>query len=211
MMTPAPSSTMARMRIICMAALTLCLAGCASNRAPRDAVYIDSSGQRTVVSLDQINIQDWTQASDQLVQSLLNSQVLDRAPQQPAVLAVSRIVNNTTQQVDTDLLTRRVRMALNQSGKALTTTTFGRAGQVEDELARETGEMQRFMEDDAAPMPMPSFSLSGKLLEDRAQAGRTRQVTYIFQLVLTEIRSGLALWEDEVMITKQGERAAVGW
>lgn len=198
-------------RLVTVFIVSLLVVGCASNRAPRDAVYIDSTGQRTVVSLDQINIQDWSLAADELVASLLNSQVLDRAPQQPAVLAISRIVNNTTQQVDTDFLTRRVRIALNQSGKALTTTTFGRAGQVEDELARETGEMQRFMEDDAAPMPIPSFSLSGKLLEDRAQAGRTRQVTYVFQLAMTDIRSGLAMWEDEVMITKQGERAAVGW
>lgn len=198
-------------RLVTVFIVSLLVVGCASNRAPRDAVYIDSTGQRTVVSLDQINIQDWSLAADELVASLLNSQVLDRAPQQPAVLAISRIVNNTTQQVDTDFLTRRVRIALNQSGKALTTTTFGRAGQVEDELARETGEMQRFMEDDAAPMPIPSFSLSGKLLEDRAQAGRTRQVTYVFQLAMTDIRTGLAMWEDEVMITKQGERAAVGW
>ncbi len=189
--------------------LVLTLAGCKTTS--RDAGYIDSAGPRTIVSLDQINIQDWANAGDQMVNSLLASGVMDRAPEQPAVLAMSRIVNNTTQQVDTDFLTRRIRVALNRSGKAFTTTTFGPGGVVEDELALEAGEYQRFTEGESAPRPLPYFTLSGKLLENRAQAGSTRQVTYVFQLALTEVRSGLAVWEDEVQITKQGERASVGW
>lgn len=189
----------------------LVLGGCASSGSGRNAAYVDSAGPRTIVSLDQINIQDWSNAADQMVQSLLESGVLNRAPEQPAIMVVSRIVNNTTQQVDTDELTKKIRVALNRSGKVITTTTFGPAGSVEDPLARETGELMRFQEGSTASMPLPWFSLSGKLLENRAQAGRTRQVTYTFQLSMTEIRSGLAVWEDEVQITKQGERAAVGW
>lgn len=197
------------MRFTLAGVLVLALTGCQTGN--RDATYIDSTGTRTIVSLDQINIQDWANAGDQMVNSLLASGVLNRAPEQPAVLAISRIVNNTTQQVDTDFLTRRIRVALNKSGKAVTTTTFGPGGAVEDELALEAGEYQRFVEGESAPRPLPYFTLSGKLLENRAQAGSTRQVTYVFQLALTEVRTGLAVWEDEVMITKQGQRASVGW
>ena len=42
-----------------------------------------------------------------MIKSLLASGALDKAPKQPAVLAISRIVNNTTQQIDTDMLTKK--------------------------------------------------------------------------------------------------------
>ena len=38
-----------------------------------------------------------------------------------------------------------------------------------------------------------------------------RQTTYTFQLSLTTVRDGLAVWEDETQITKQGQRSSVGW
>lgn len=166
------------------------------------AKYVDSAGPRTIVSVDEINIQDWSSASDQMIDSLLSSGVLERAPSQPAVLAVSRIINDTRTHVDTDLLTKRIRIALNRSGKAMTTTTIDVLASPEDPLAAAVSQK-------AAPTPF--FSLSGKILEVNARAGDTKQVTYVFQLSLTEITSGLAVWEDQVEITKQGSRASVGW
>ena len=52
--------------------VSLFFTGCEST----DAKYVDSKGPETVVSLDQINIQDWTNASDQMISSLLTSGVL---------------------------------------------------------------------------------------------------------------------------------------
>src|SRR5690606_1044842 len=92
-----------------------------------------------------INIQDWNNAADKLVASLLASNVLDRAPELPAIMAVSRIRNNTQQQVDTDSLTKKIRIALNQTGKVVTTTTMGPDGKVEDPMAADVGAMQTFM------------------------------------------------------------------
>jgi penicillin-binding protein activator len=190
------------------AAAALLLVGCASKN---DARYIDSQGPQTVVSLDRINIQDWNNAADRLVASLLASGVLERAPEQPAVMAVSRIRNNTQQQVDTDSLTKKIRVALNQTGKVVTTTTLGPDGRVEDPLAAEVGSMQAFMSGEKQRSVLPYYTLSGKLLEDRVRSGSTQQVTYVFQLSLTTTRNGLAVWEDEQLITKQGRRSSVGW
>ncbi|QYY35111.1 penicillin-binding protein activator LpoB [Ruficoccus sp. ZRK36] len=191
-------------------ALLLLMGGC---QGGGNASYVDSSGPRTVVSLDKINIQDWENAANQMIDSLLSSGVVERAPQQPAVMAVSRIVNNTTQVVDTNMLTKKIRIALNRSGKVVTTTTFGADGNVEDQLAKETGAYQATMQGNMTtnPSPIPYYSLSGRIIEDRARAGNTRQVTYVFQMSLTTTQDGLAVWEDEVMITKQGSRASVGW
>lgn len=204
---------MKTLALLSLASITALLMGCASSGSGggKNARYVDSEGTQTIVSLDKINIQDWSMAADQMVQSMLLSGVLDRAPQQPAVLGIGRITNKTTQLVDTDYLTKKIRVALNQSGKVVTTTTYGLGDSAEDELAKQTMEIKQFQERDTQPMPLPYFTLTGKLLEDRASAGRTNQVTYTFQLSLTQTNNGLAVWEDERNITKQGEQNAIGW
>jgi uncharacterized protein (TIGR02722 family) len=190
------------------AAAALLLTGCATKN---DARYIDSQGPQTIVSLNQINIQDWNSAAEKLVAQLLASNVLDRAPELPAVMAVSRIRNNTGVQVDTDNLTKNIRIALNQTGKIVTTTTLGPDGRVEDPMAAEVGAMQAFMAGEKQKTVLPYYTLSGKLLDDKVTSGSTQQVTYTFQLSLTTTRDGLAVWEGQQQITKQGRRSSVGW
>lgn len=191
-----------------LASAALLATGCATKN---DARYIDSKGPETIVSLNQINIQDWNMAADKLVASLLASGVLERAPELPAVMAVSRIRNNTQQQVDTDSLTKKIRIALNQTGKVVTTTTLGPDGKVEDAMAADVGAMNAFMAGQKQKTVLPYYTLSGKLLEDRVRSGSVNQTTYTFQLSLTTTRDGLAVWEDQTQITKQGQRSSVGW
>jgi PBP1b-binding outer membrane lipoprotein LpoB len=85
----------------------------------------------------------------------------------------------------------------------------GLGGQAEDPLARGIQEEQQFLEDKKVTKT-PDFSLSGKIIETRAKAGNVRQSTFSFQLSLTDKR-GLALWEGEEEITKQGKRPSVGF
>jgi len=199
---------MKRTLALTAAALALLATGCATKN---DAKYVDSQGPNTIVSLDRINIQDWNNAADKLVASLLASGVLERAPELPAVMAVSRIRNNTQQQVDTDSLTKKIRIALNQTGKVVTTTVLGPDGKQEDAMAADVGAMNNFMAGEKQKTTLPYYTLSGKLLEDRVKSGSTNQITYTFQLSLTTVKNGLAVWEDETLITKQGQRSSVGW
>lgn len=180
------------------------LAGCAT-----DAHYVQTGGRENVVTVSGINIQDYIQAASASVTKLLAAGVLDRVANPPAVLAMSRIINNTGQQIDTDLLTKKIRVALLQSGKAVTTTTFGLGGQAEDPLAKGIQQEQEFSSNQKTTRT-PDFSLSGKIIETVARAGDTRQSTYSFQLSLTD-KQGLAVWEDEEEITKQGTRGSVGF
>ena len=57
----------------------------------------------------------------------------------------------------------------------------------------------------------PDYSLSGKIIQNNARAGRIKQSEFAFQLSLTDLKTGLAIWEEEKLIVKQGARAAVGW
>ena len=187
-----------------VAIVPLIVGGCATN-----AHDVETGGRENVVSINQIDIQDFIQAANSAVQELLASGALDRVQNPPAVLGMSRIVNNTARQIDTDLLVKKIRVALLQSGKAVTTTTFGLGGTAEDPLAKGMQQENEFMNDQKTTRT-PDFSLSGKIIETRARAGDIRQSTYSFQLSLTD-KQGLAVWEGEKEITKQGSRPAVGF
>jgi uncharacterized protein (TIGR02722 family) len=188
-----------------LAALPFVIGGCATN-----AHYVETGGRENVVSVNQINIQDYIQAANAAVNDLLASGALDRVPNPPAVLAISRIVNNTGQQIDTDLLVKKIRVAVLNSGKAQTTTTLGLGGTAEDPMAKGLQQENEFKSDQKATRT-PDFTLSGKIIETTARAGSTRQSTYSFQLSLTDSKTGLAVWEGEKEITKQGTRPSVGF
>lgn len=188
-----------------IAAGAVFVAGCGTN-----AHYVETGGRENIVSVGQINIQDYIQAANSASQDLLQSGVLDKAQHSPAVLVLSRIVNNTGQQIDTDLLTQKIRIALLNSNKATFTTTMGLGGKAEDPLAKGMQQQNEFM-NDSKPQPLPDFSLSGKIIETTAKAGNTSQSTYSFQLTLTDPKTGYAVWASEKEITKQGTRNSVGF
>jgi penicillin-binding protein activator len=190
---------------ILAAAIPFVIGGCATN-----AHYVETGGRENVVNVGQINIQDYIQAANAATSDLLASGALDKVANPPAVLAISRIVNNTGQQIDTDLLTKKIRVTLLNSGKAQTTTTMGLGGTAEDPMAKGLQQENEFMNDQKTTRK-PDFTLSGKIIETTARAGNTRQSTYSFQLSLTDARTGLAVWEGEKEITKQGTRSSVGF
>ncbi len=187
------------------AALPLFVGGCASR-----AHYIQTGGRESVVSVNEINIQDFIQAANTATGDLLASGALDKVATPPAVIAISRIVNNTGQQIDTDLLTKKIRVALLNSGKAQTTTTMGLGGTAEDPMAKGLQQEAEFKADQKATRT-PDFTLSGKIIQTIARDGNTSQSTFSFQLSMTDAKTGLAVWEGEKEITKQGGRPAVGF
>ena len=179
--------------------------GCASGGARR----IDSGGRESITTVGSVDIQDFILAAEASVGKLLASGALDKVPNPPAILAVSLVRNDTGKQFDTDLLTKKIRVKLNTSGKALTTTTVGLDGAAEDPLAKQL-QTERELQGEKTQKLIPDFTLSGKILETRAKAGNVRQSTFSFQLSLTDKR-GLALWEGEEEITKQGKQPSVGF
>src|SRR5277367_4387117 len=187
------------------AAISLVGAGCATN-----AHYVQTGGSENIVNVGQINIQDYIQAANDMTGKLLASGALDRVATPPAVLAISHIVNNTGQQIDTDLLTKKIRIALLQSGKAVTTTTMGLGGTAEDPMAQGLQQENEFKSDQKTTRT-PDFTLSGKIIQLAVKAGNTSQSTFSFQLSLTNPKTGLAVWEGEKEITKQGTRSSVGF
>ena len=184
--------------------------GCAS------AKYIDEGGADSIVNVGQINTQDWIHAADQLTQSLLLSGGIQSVAGKPKILMIGRIKNNTSTHIDTDSLMKKIRVALNKSGRALTTTAVGLDGpeDASSKAVRELRSDDEFNQEtipDKGNLVSPDYSLSGKIIQNNARAGRIKQSEFAFQLSLTDLKTGLAIWEEEKLIVKQGARAAVGW
>jgi uncharacterized protein (TIGR02722 family) len=197
------------MRTLLLAAAALALTGC----QPKEAAYVDPSAGAGVVSLDQINIQDFGNAADGMLQSLYDSPAFagKKAKDGGApILMVGRVRNDTAGSFDTDLLVKRMTVSVTRSGKARVAKAAGFGG-AEDAAAAEARRAAAQESGVSATPLIPDYTLSGKIIEVRAQAGSTRQTSYVFQLSLTEVKTGLSVWEEEKQITKQGKRSAVGF
>lgn len=171
-------------------------------------------GSQRITTVRQIDVQDWENAAAAATNDMLSSDsfnaALTQASHKPALLAMSRIRNDTTQYVDTDLLAKKIRVILLNTGKVVTTTTFGK--DAEDPKAKDINEAQKFYNDEHnRPPDFPDLTLSGKIIQVSARAGSTRQSTFVFQLTLTQTQTGYAIWEGEKQITKQGKRDAIGY
>ena len=185
------------------------LGGCASSQA----TYVDPASTRTLSNVGEINVQDWNMASESMINSLISKHINSGSlkgsgPDGRAILAISRIVNNTSIQIDTDILVKKIRVALLGTGKVVADITAGLGGP-EDPLAAEAKREQQFLGTQKVA-GRPDYTLSGKIIENRTRQGNQRESTYVFQMALAT-RDGLAVWEEEKTITKQGKRAPVGW
>jgi hypothetical protein len=187
------------------------LPGCAG-----ETRRIDASSNEGLTTAHDVNFKDWQDAAATLTDSLLGSTVLasyDKNNQ--AVMMVSNVKNSTAQHLDTQLLTNKIRIALLKSGKVLTTTAIGK--NADDSATREVRDLAHDpMVDPTTVQPggtvqAPKFSLSGVITQIRVRDDGTSESYFNFKLTLTDLKTGLAIWEDEKEIAKQTTKSSAGW
>lgn len=173
-----------------------------------------ATGGETTFGLD---YRDFEYSAKQAVDSFLSSP-LSKKPgsDAPWVMAISRIINDTTLNIDTDQLVKKIRIALLNSGRVVTTTAVA-AGGPEDAMSAQVRELEDsdlFNQDTVAQrgtMVAPELSLSGKIIQRTNRVGGKQQVDYYFQLTATNIETGLAYWEFEEVIAKLGSDSNFSW
>jgi len=184
----------------------LLLTGC---ETPTETRTVDAKGP-DVINTSAINSQDWARAADELLNSLLSSEALNNAPRKPAILAVDRIINNTSLMVDTDLLIKKIRVGLTQTGKVAITNTMGLGERAV--VASEAAELEEMQSGKKAKTLVPDYTLYAKLIQQTDRNSKLTQNTYSFQMSLVQVKTGLTVWEEEKQISKQTKaRPAVGW
>ncbi len=181
-------------KIVAVFAMAAVVAGC-SSRQP-----YGRADDTELLTSERIDIQDFEDAAMSLSESLLDAGILGRGGERSLIL-VSVFINDTSMQVDRDRLLKQIRITLNRAGVAYAMS--------EDPVAQQEKAVRDFIDD--RDSPKPNYTLSTKILEDRVSQGKTNQVAYFFQMTLTEIDTGIAVWEEEQRIVKQSKRSSRTW
>ena len=191
-------------------ALCLALTACGGTRV------VDLNDADEVNAMQQVmelEYRDWTNTAEKMTQSMLDSGVLQSQPK--PVIAIGNIVNDTTQRIDTDILTKKIRTTLMKSGKAQIATNFSGEDTTSNQVRalRDNAEYNQSTIAQRGTLIAPNMSLSGKMIQRNLKldsgwfSSVDTRVEYYLQMTLTDLKSGLSVWEDEQPIIKEGKDA----
>ena len=203
-----------KLTLVAMTATTLLFTGCTNQ--PQ---YLGgASTQKVAAPLTMgIDRQDFEKAANEAVDSLLTGKALNKPGGGRYVVMMARLINDTTQRIDTDMLMKKIRIAMLQSGKAVVTTAV-KMGGAEDMSSYEVRKLRgnsEFKQNRIAKkgaMVAPDMSFGGKIMQRSAKAANGNQIVeYYFHLTLTHLETGLAFWEGESIVGKAGSNDTVTW
>lgn len=192
--------------------LLFSISGCASS-----VQNIDMANDKTPAVME-LDYRDFESAATDAVTSMLRSGAVNKREGSRYILTVGRVVNDTMQRIDTDLLVKKIRVELINSGKVLVTTAYDVSGTPEDANSMKVRELRSSSEfnqetvQKQGQLIAPDMSLSGKIIQRNIRVGGSKQkAEYYFQLTLTDLKSGLSYWEGESVIGKIGSNKSVAW
>ena len=191
----------------------VCLALCAACTETR---VIDTTNPKEISAMQnvmELEYRDWTNTAEKMTDSMITSGALSGT--QKPVIAVSNIVNDTQQRFDTDILIKKIRTTLLKSGKAQIATNYSGEDTTANAVRtqRNNDEYNTSTIAGKGNLVAPNMSLSGKMLQRnmKLQSGwfssNDTRVEYYLQLTLTDLKTGLSVWEDEQPIIKEGDHA----
>ena len=165
----------------------------------------------------ELEYRDWTSTAEKMTKSMLTSGAFSRLKN--PVIAMGAIKNDTMQRFDTDILTKKIRSTLVNSGRAQVATSFRSNKAAEDETTYAMRQTRDNAEYDSSTIAQkgtlvaPNMSLSGKMIQRNLKlesgwfSSVDTRVEYYLQLTLTDLKTGLSVWEDEQPIVKEGSHA----
>ncbi len=133
------------------------------------------------------------------------------------LLMLSTIENKTDEHIETQLLTDRLRELLFKSGKVRFTTYAAGQGQHIDRAtagARDLGNdpnIRRRTRMRQGQVNAYDLSLSGTIIKQSAASGRTREISYLFTLTLTDNETGEGVWAQTYELKRQHVQSAFGY
>ncbi|MBR7158122.1 MAG: penicillin-binding protein activator LpoB [Alphaproteobacteria bacterium] len=196
---------------IIFAGTALMVSGCGTT-----VVDLDNPEEKAAMSnVMALEYRDFEKAANKAVQEMISSGAVTNRSGGRYVLVISRITNDTMQKIDTDQLIKKIRTQLLQSGKVVVTSAVGLDG-AEDPMVMKARQLRKSKEVNQANVAKkgtivaPDLSLSGKIIQRNLDLDfGGERVEYYFQLTLTDLTTGLAIWEGETPIIKEGRKAPI--
>jgi uncharacterized protein (TIGR02722 family) len=193
---------------------SLLLAGCATETVNIDVVNDEG---KAVMALD---YRDFAQAASEMIQSMIGSGRLKKPGGGRYVMTTGRVTNDTMQRIDTDQLMAKIEEELLNSGMVVMTSAVGGKGAPDEMIyemrdIRDSATGDEFKQETLAgkrTLEAPELSIAGKILQRNIRYDRNRQqVEYYFQLMITDLTTGLRFWQKESIIGKRGSNRSVSW
>jgi uncharacterized protein (TIGR02722 family) len=166
-----------------------------------------------MVDVMELEYRDWTRTADNMINSMIKSRAFSGV--KDPVIAMGPMINDTMQRFDTDVLTKKIRTQLVNSGRAQVATNFTGEDSTSDKVRSQRSNDEYAASTIAAKGTLlaPNMSLSGKMLQRNFKletcwlCSSKERVEYYLQLTLTDVRTGVSVWEDEQPIIKEGKNA----
>jgi uncharacterized protein (TIGR02722 family) len=144
-----------------------------------------------------------------MIDSLLVHPVLKDRP----VIYVSRIRNKTSEHIDTEAITDKIKTALIKSGKV----RFTAISEVNEEMIQqlkyqtESGMVDPATRTSIGKQIGADLLLYGDIISIVKKEGRKEDVYYKINLELADLKTGIIEWSEEEEIRKQAKKGIVGW
>ena len=192
--------------------ITICLALCAC--AETQVIDLnDANDVSRMQNVMELEYRDWTNTAEKMTKSMISSGILKQTPK--PVIAIANIKNDTAQRFDTDILVKKIRTTLVNSGAAQIATNYSGEDSTSNNMRTLRGDAEYDQSTIAnrGTLVAPNMSLSGKMLQRNLKlesgwfSSVDTRVEYYLQLTLTDLKTGLSVWEDEQQIIKQGDHA----
>ncbi len=193
------------------------IAVCAALCACAETRVVDLNDERDVSRMQnvmELEYRDWTNTAEKMTKSMMASAAF-RDVKKP-VIAIADIKNDTAQRFDTDILTKKIRTTLLKSGTAQIATNYSGEDSTSNNVRanlRGDKEYDQSTIANTGTLIAPNLSLSGKMLQRNLKlesgwfSSVDTRVEYYLQMTLTDLKTGLSVWEDEQPIIKEGDHA----
>jgi len=152
---------------------------------------------------------DLQSIAEKMIESLLVHPVLEGRP----VVYVSRLRNKTSEHIDTEAITDKIKTAMLKSGKVRFTAISEVNEEMIDQLRyqSESGMVDPKTRTAIGKQVGADLMLYGDIISIVKSVDRKKDVYYKINLELADLKTGLIEWSEEKEIRKQAKKAVFGW
>ena len=176
----------------------LLLPGCSRDGSYSKGEYLDPDSPTPVG--DYYSDTDLKMAAEAMFSSLVTSPPIADA-KKPPVIMVMMVRNRTRDRIDMEDLTNKIATALIRTGKVRFVNRRLREGLVHEYEYQKSG----YVDPSTAKTPRqvaPDYVLSGELTSIEMPRRSEKRIYYRLTLRLTDVSTGLIVWQDEKEIKK---------
>ena len=181
--------------------VSVMLVGCGGSK---NASYVKDSSDYVSFGID---YHDIDRVIEKNTRSLLSSQYV-RTMQGKKLLVIADIANETSEDIDVELVARKLAREMRKTQKFTLTNAISGSGAKSDRMIKDSRKLtqdssfnQRTTIENGT-LEAPELSLSGKFVQRNKKIGKITRLDYIFLLTLSDIKSGKVLWDHEEIISK---------